>query len=123
MDAQVIACPQCGYEIPLTEAISHRIREELEREFHARMAAQRKELEGREKELLSREASLQEDARRMEEEVAKRLAQERWTFAVPAPSLKHLDLPRIAHLRGPRQHPDESDRNFGQDRRRIGVGN
>lgn len=77
MDAQVITCPQCGYEIPLTEAISRRIREELEREFHARMAAQRKELEGREKELLSREASLQEAARRMEEEVAKRLAQER----------------------------------------------
>lgn len=77
MDAQVITCPQCGYEIPLTEAISRRVREELEREFQARMAAQRKELEGREKELLSREASLQEAARRVEEEVTKRLAQER----------------------------------------------
>lgn len=77
MDTQVITCPQCGYEIPLTEAISHRVREELEREFQARMAEQRKELEKKEKDLLSREAALREAAGRVEEEVAKRLAQER----------------------------------------------
>jgi len=74
---QVITCPQCGHEIPLTEAISQRVREELEREFRARMAVQRKGLEKREKELLSREESLREATRRMEEEVAKRLARER----------------------------------------------
>ncbi|MBC7247572.1 MAG: DUF2130 domain-containing protein [Actinobacteria bacterium] len=77
MDAQVITCPQCGYEIPLTEAISHRIREEMEREFQARMAMQRKELENKEKDLLSREAALREAAGRVEEEVAKRLALEK----------------------------------------------
>jgi hypothetical protein len=77
VDAQVIACPQCGYEIPLTEAISQRVREELEREFQARMAVQRKELEKKEKDLLLREAALRESAGRVEEEVAKRLARER----------------------------------------------
>ncbi len=77
MDEQVITCPQCGYEIPLTEAISHRVREELEREFQARMAVQRKELEKREKELLSREKALQEASNRIEEELEKRLAGER----------------------------------------------
>lgn len=61
----------------MTEAISHRVREELEKEFQARTAAQRKELEKKEKELLSREEALRDALGRMEEEVAKRLLQER----------------------------------------------
>ena len=33
MADQVIICPHCNREIPLTEAISHQIREQLRKEF------------------------------------------------------------------------------------------
>lgn len=77
MDTQVVTCPQCGYEIPLTEAISQQIKEELQKEFNAAMSKQKKELAKREKELKSREDSLQAAKDAIRDEVAKKVAEEK----------------------------------------------
>jgi len=77
MESQVVTCPQCGYEIPLSEAISHQIKEELQKEFNAKMGKQQKELEKREEELQSREQEIKDAQKAIGEEVAKKLAEEK----------------------------------------------
>lgn len=47
MTEQVIKCPYCKKRIPLTEAISHQIRENLHKEFKAEFVKKEKELEQR----------------------------------------------------------------------------
>lgn len=44
MQDQVITCPHCHKEIPLTEAISHQIRDELHKQFEAEAKKKEKEL-------------------------------------------------------------------------------
>lgn len=44
MNDNTIACPQCGAEIPFSEAVSHRIREDLARDFESRLAAKKQQL-------------------------------------------------------------------------------
>ncbi len=44
MPDQVIICPNCQKEIPLTEAISHQIREKLHKEFEAEFVKKEKEI-------------------------------------------------------------------------------
>jgi hypothetical protein len=40
MNETVITCPKCGAEIPLTEAVSHRVRDQMEADFQQRLAQQ-----------------------------------------------------------------------------------
>ena len=44
MANQTITCPHCKKEIPLTEAISHQIREELRKEFETEAKKREQEL-------------------------------------------------------------------------------
>jgi hypothetical protein len=44
MSDQVIICPNCQKEIPLTEAISHQIREKIHKEFEAEFVKKEKEI-------------------------------------------------------------------------------
>jgi len=41
---QTIKCPECGTEIPLTEAISSRLSEEIRREYECKAQAKEREL-------------------------------------------------------------------------------
>ena len=66
MPEQVIICPHCNKEIPLTEAISHQIKEELRREFD--VALKKKDLE-----LAEKEKSLAQRLKEKEEEFAGRI--------------------------------------------------
>jgi hypothetical protein len=61
MSDQAISCPQCGTQIPLTEALSHQIKERLKNEFE-------KEQQKKEQELSERQARLEEERKRLSEE-------------------------------------------------------
>lgn len=73
----VFACPQCGYEIPINEAITHQMREELEKEATAKVSRQQKELSKREGQLAAAEKELQREKGKLSEQVAKMLQSER----------------------------------------------
>lgn len=66
MTNQTITCPHCKKEIPLTEAISHQIREELRKEFEI-------EVRKREQEYLKKEQLLLERKRELEEEASQKI--------------------------------------------------
>jgi len=66
MPNQTIMCPYCKREIPLTEAISHEIKEELRKEFEAL-------LRKREQELLQKEQTFLQKERVIKEEFAQRM--------------------------------------------------
>ncbi len=74
---EMIVCPKCRTEIPLTEALAHRLREELSGEFKARHDLERRALEEREKALLEKSAALERSRRELEAQLAARLAQEK----------------------------------------------
>lgn len=67
---QIIICPYCHREIPLSEAITHSIRDEVRKEFE-------NELKRKQEELSRREESLLEKERSISEEFSKRLLIER----------------------------------------------
>lgn len=62
MANQTITCPHCKKEIPLTEAISHQIREELRKEFETEAKKREQELVRKEQALLEREKVMEEEA-------------------------------------------------------------
>jgi hypothetical protein len=66
MADQVIICPHCHREIPLTEAISHQIREQLRKEFDS-------EVNKKEQELFQKEQALSEKEKVMEEDFAQKI--------------------------------------------------
>jgi len=56
-----ITCPYCKKEIPLDEALSHRLREKLQGEFQEEMAKRERELKAREQAAIQKEKSLQKE--------------------------------------------------------------
>jgi hypothetical protein len=66
MADQVIICPHCHREIPLSEAISHQIREQLRKEFNS-------EVKKKEEELAEKEQALSQKVEALEEDYAKKL--------------------------------------------------
>lgn len=61
MANQTILCPHCKKEIPLTEAISHQIREELQKEFAAEGRKREQEIALKEQALMKREKAIEEE--------------------------------------------------------------
>ena len=47
MPDQTIVCPECGYEFPLSEAITHQIEENVRKEFDAKSKLEREKIETR----------------------------------------------------------------------------
>ena len=74
---QTIQCPECGTEIPLTEAISSQLSEEIRREYECRAQAKERELAKEREALAARERQLEESRRAVDEAVAKKVAEER----------------------------------------------
>jgi hypothetical protein len=58
---QVIICPHCHREIPLNEAISHQIREQLRKEFNSEVKKKEEELAEKEQALSQKVEALEED--------------------------------------------------------------
>lgn len=72
-----ITCPKCGAEIPLTEAVSHRVREELAAEFEKQRREQNEALARREGALERLKKQLDERQQSVDKVVAERLEGER----------------------------------------------
>ena len=68
-----VTCPNCGTEIPLTEAISQRFREESKAEFQAEAAKNKQLLDERERGLKAKEEELGQAEETIKAEVEKRL--------------------------------------------------
>lgn len=73
MPEETIKCPKCGFEIPLTEALSKQVTERLTREFEARGRKREEELKRREEEIAKK-------AGEVDRAVAEKLAAEREKF-------------------------------------------
>jgi len=72
-----ITCPKCGADIPLTEAVSHRLREQLEFEFNQKRDSLNAALAERERKLAEQKAALEASARDLQSRVEEQLAAER----------------------------------------------
>ena len=77
MPEQFIVCPHCNKEIPLTEAISHQIRGQLQREFEAELQKREGQFEEKARALLAREKQLEENRKSLDTQVAEQLKRER----------------------------------------------
>lgn len=77
MTETTILCPKCGAEIPLTEAVSHRVREQLEGKFEKQRQELNAALAEREQKLTAGLASLEQRAKSVQDEVARQVESER----------------------------------------------
>jgi len=77
MAEQFITCPHCKKEIPLTEAISHQIREQLQKNFEAEKQKAKKELEEKARALSAKEKELDAARKSVDEQIAERIKTER----------------------------------------------
>lgn len=77
MSTEVIVCPYCQREIPLNEALSHRITENVRAEFEARAREREGKLAERERVLADKQQKMEEARRALDEEVAEKLAAEK----------------------------------------------
>jgi hypothetical protein len=73
MTAQVIVCPKCKTQIPLNEAISHQIREELQKEMESATKLKEQELQQRTEALAHKELELQQSKDSVGEQVQKQV--------------------------------------------------
>jgi hypothetical protein len=73
----VISCPHCGKEIALDQALSHRIRQQLQREIDAESAKRKAELQQVEMRLQQEKMRIDKQRKDLEEETAKRIETER----------------------------------------------
>jgi len=74
---QVIICPHCKKEIPLTEAISHQIREQLQKDFEAEREKAEKLLEQKNEALRAKEKELEDAIKSMEEQITQKIQEEK----------------------------------------------
>lgn len=77
MPDQIIACPQCATQIPLTDALTEKLRSQLKNELSA-------EVEKKEKELAEKTQILEEEKKKLNEEVNKKIEAEKlklWEIA------------------------------------------
>ena len=66
---KTLTCPKCGTEIPLEEAVTHQIREELVREFQAAAAKREQALSDRELKLAGMQAHLDKRTESLDKEI------------------------------------------------------
>jgi exonuclease VII large subunit len=77
MTDATIDCPKCGAEIPLTEAVSHRVREQLEADFNRRLSESNAALQKREQQLATDREALAQRANSVQQEVTRQVEVER----------------------------------------------
>lgn len=80
MADEIIKCPSCGNAIPLTEALSEKIKEGLRTEYELKARQQEQEMRKKEGELNKRLLELEESKKSVDETVAKKLASEKARF-------------------------------------------
>jgi len=76
-DDAKITCPKCGAEIPLTEAVAHRVREQLAADFDKQRQELYAAVATREQKLAADQAELNQRQQGLQEELSRRLQAER----------------------------------------------
>ena len=74
---QTIQCPKCGTDIPLTEAISSKLNEDIRKEYESKAQAREREIAREREALAAREKQIEESRKAIDEAVAKRVVEER----------------------------------------------
>ncbi|GJQ23263.1 hypothetical protein BIY37_00505 [Candidatus Brocadia sapporoensis] len=77
MSNQTIACPYCAKEIPLTETLSHQIKEELRKEFELKAKERELEIARREKSLAEEMKTLEDARKTIDQQVFQKLQAEK----------------------------------------------
>ncbi len=77
MAEQTIQCPKCKTEIPLTDAISNKIREELKSELQIEVNKKEQEIAKKQKEISVKEKELADAKNSIDEQVAEKLKSEK----------------------------------------------
>lgn len=84
MNSNAIICPHCNREIPLTEAVTHQFRQQLEQELENRRRQQDQAFAEREQKLAADRKTLEAGRLALTEEVERRLKDERAKLAAEA---------------------------------------
>ncbi len=79
-----ITCPKCGAEFPLTEAVSHRLREQIQTEFDRKLKDQNAALEARERKLHQQKQQLEQQAQSIQTLLEEPLKTERERLSAAA---------------------------------------
>lgn len=108
MADQTISCPYCNRDIPLTETLSHQMRESVRKEYEARENEREAELKRREEELGKKRREIEEAKKAVEETLARRLSVER--ARLESEAAKKAKEGVEAELKGLREQAVERDR-------------
>jgi hypothetical protein len=92
MNPFTILCPNCKSEIPLTEAVTHHVREQLEGDFQARQTHLQKSIAERERAIAEQEASINKARLELDSQVSEKIAAERSTLLATATAEAKLSL-------------------------------
>lgn len=115
MEDQIIACPNCGTKIPLTEALFNQVKEKLGKEYEARADEKERELLRRE-EILAKERKGFEDARKaIGQQVEERLKAE--TEKLKQEARKEAETALFLELKDMQEQSAEKDKRLEEARK------
>jgi F0F1-type ATP synthase membrane subunit b/b' len=109
---KTLTCPKCGTEIPLEEAVTHQIREELQREFQAAAAKREQALSDRELKLAGMQAHLDKRTESLDKEIEQRLQAE--ADQIRANAKKQVERAFEIQLRHLRAELSEKEQKLGE---------
>ena len=92
MNTDTIICPNCKTEIALTDAVTHTIREDLQRQFADRQRQLQQSLNQREQNLNEQRQLVEEARQSVEQQVADKLAAERTKLLASARQMAEQQL-------------------------------
>ena len=92
MNTNIISCPKCKAEIPLTDAMAHQVREQMENEFATRQRELLDKITARERLVTEQTNSLAEAKLNIDNQVAEKLAAERKRLQADAQAQAKQDL-------------------------------
>lgn len=77
MNTNTVVCPKCKAEIPLTDAVTHGIREQLEKEFAMRQRESQASIEKREAAIAQQQKGIEQAQKAIDRQVESKLVAER----------------------------------------------
>src|SRR5438045_1321763 len=92
MNPFTIVCPNCKSKIPLTEAVTHHVQEQLQADFQHRQALLQKSIAEREKIVAEQQAGVEKARLELDSQLAEKLAAERSKLSASALAEAKLSL-------------------------------
>ena len=70
-----IECPNCGQQIDVNDLLYHQLESEIKKDYNAKLAAQEKQFDARQKEIDSAQQALAKAQAEIDEQVANRVSE------------------------------------------------